>query len=359
MALDSLTHIQIDVANPSVTPVVRAVQEDIRSRYIEIELLENREALTIPGTATGAVGVRTPNNLHILYDEDEDSNAAVTISGNVATVYLRQEALAVPGRAYCNLILKDGSTILTSFAFLVDVEAVAVPSGVVVQSDYINVWQAEIDQAAQVVSTATGIVQDCTDEADRAKGEADRAQSYASGVQYPVSYAAQTLTSSEQAQARANISAASNAHASTHATGGSDALAPADIGAALASDLANYIPLSQKAAASGVASLDSSSHVTASQAAAAYMSKSANYTVAAGDAGKVILCTGTITITLGSLSQGVELEIWNKGTGIVTISGTLFVAGYGSLSSCKISSYSVVVCKRMNSVWHIAGGATT
>lgn len=359
MALDALTHIQIDVAAPSVTPVVRAVQEDIRSRYIEIELLENKAALTIPGTVTGSVGVKTPANIHVLYDEDEDGNAAVTISGNKATVYLRQEALAVPGRAYCNLILKDGSTILTSFAFLVDVEAVAVPSSVVVQSDYINVWQAEIDQAAQVVSTATGIVQDCTDEADRAKTQADRAETYASGVQYPVSYAAQTLTTTQQAQARTNISAASNAHASTHATGGTDALAPSDIGAAAAADLANYIPTSQKAAASGVASLDADSHVTASQAAAAYMSKSANYTVTASDAGKVILCTGTITITLGSLSQGVELEIWNKGSGIVTLSGTLFVAGYGSLSSCKIQAYSVVVLKRMNSVWHIAGGATT
>jgi hypothetical protein len=73
----------------------------------------------------------------------------------------------------------------------------------------------------------------------------------------------------------------------------------------------------------------------------------------------VLLCTGTITITLASLSQGTELEIWNKGSGLVTLAGTLFVAGYGSLSSCKIQSNSVVVCKRMNSVWHIAGGATS
>lgn len=359
MALDALTHIQIDVAAPSVTPVVRAVQEDIRSRFVEIELLENKSPLEIPAGTTGAIGVRTPTNIHILYDQDEDGNAAVGISGNVATCYLRQEALANTGRLYCNLILKQGSAILTSFAFYVDVEAVAVPAGVVVQSDYINVWQQEIDEAAAVVETATGIVDDCTDEANRAKDEADRAESYASGVQYPVSYAAQTLSDAQKTQARTNISAASNAHASTHATGGSDALTPASIGAANASDLANYIPFAQKAAASGVASLDANSKVTASQAAAAYVSKNANYTVVEADAGLVFLCTGSITITLGSLSQGVELEIWNKGSGLVTLAGTLFVAGYGSLSSCKISANSVVVCKRMNSVWHIAGGASS
>ena len=357
--LDAITHIKIDVADPSVAPVVRAMQEDIRSRYIEIELLENNSPLSIPVGTTAAIGIRTANNIHILYDEDEDGNAACTLNDNVATIYMRQEALANTGMCYCNLILKNGSTILTAFAFWVDVEALAVPSGVVVQSDYINVWQAEIDQAAQVVATATGIVQDCTDEANRAKSEADRAETYASGVQYPVSYAAQTLTTSEQEQTRVNISAASNAHASTHAIGGTDALTPADIGAANASDLADYIPIAQKAAASGVASLDANSKVTASQTAAAYVTKNANYTVTENDAGLVFLCTGSITITLGSLSQGVELEIWNKGSGLVTISGTLFVAGYGDLSSCKVSANSVVVCKRMNSVWHIAGGASS
>ena len=359
MALDAYTHITIDVANPSVTPVVRAVQEDIRSRFVEVELLENKEPLEIPAGTTGAIGVKTPTNVHILYDEDEDGNSAVNITSNVATCYLRQEVLANIGRLHCNLILKSGATILTSFAFYLDVEAVAVPSGVVVQSDYINVWQQEIDDAAAVVSTATGIVQDCTDEADRAKSEADRAETYASGVQYPVSYDVQALTDSEKTQARANIYSASQNHHATHATGGSDALDPADIGAAAAADLANYIPIAQKAAASGVASLDANRKVTASQAAAGYVSKNSNYTVVEADAGLVFLCTGSITITLGSLSQGVELEIWNKGSGLVTIAGTLFVAGYGDLSSCKISANSVVVCKRMNSVWHIAGGASS
>ena len=359
MALDALTHIQIDVASPSVTPVVRAVQEDIRSRFVEIELLENKSPLEIPAGTTGAIGVRTPTNVHILYDQDEDGNAAVGITGNVATCYLRQEAIANTGRLYCNLILKQGSAILTSFAFYVDVEAIAVPAGVVVQSDYINVWQQEIDEAAAVVETATGIVDDCTDEANRAKDEADRAESYASGVQYPVSYAAQTLSDAQKTQARTNISAASNAHASTHATGGTDALSPADIGAAEASALADYILLTEKGAASGVATLGSDGKVTPEQSEAAYQNVSANKTISASDAGQVLLCTGTITITLASLSQGTELEICNKGSGLVTLAGTLFVAGYGSLSSCKISANSVVVCKRMNSVWHVAGGASS
>lgn len=355
--LDSLSHISIDVANPSVAPVVRAVQEDLRSRYVEIELLENEAPLSLPVGVTGTVGIRTGRGVHILYDVDEDNGAAVVFNGNIATLYLRQEALANPDHLYVNLILRDGSTILTAFAFYVDVEAVAVPSGAVVQSDYFNYLSHQIEDAAAVVDTATGIVDDCTDEANRARDEADRAETYASGVQYPVSYDAQTLTDAQKTQARENISAASSSHASTHAVGGSDPLSPADIGAAAASALDDYVL--NTSVGVDIATLNENGKVTAEQAEAAYESINANTTLSASHAGKVLLCTGAITITLASLAQGTELEIWNKGSSVITIAGASFVAGYGALNSCSLKAYSVAVLKRMNSTWHIAGGVSS
>lgn len=51
---------------------------------------------------------------------------------------------------------------------------------------------------------------------------------------YTVRYIAQSLTEGERRQARENIGAAAAAHASTHALGGADPLAPAAIGAATA-----------------------------------------------------------------------------------------------------------------------------
>ena len=354
--MESITHISIDVANPSVAPVVRVVQEDLRSRFVEVELLENDEPLSLPVGVSGSVGVRTSKGVHILYDVNEDNGAAVTFTGNVATLYLRQEALANPDHLYVNLILRDGATILTAFAFFVDVEAVAVPSDVVVESDYFNYLSQQIEEAAGVVEQAEGIVDDCTDEADRAKDEADRAESYASGVQYPVSFAAQTLTDSQKLQARQNISAASSSHASTHAIGGSDPLTPADIGAAPASALDDYVPASEVGV--GIATLDSDGKITAEQAEASYLSVTSNTTLTSAHAGKVLLCTGAITITLASLSQGTELEIWNKGSSVITIAGSSFVAGFGALNSCTLKAYSVAVLKRMNSTWHIAGGVS-
>ena len=96
-----------------------------------------------------------------------------------------------------------------------------------------------------------------------AQQNSDNLAATASGVA-AVLYIQQALTEEQQAQARENIGAASSsgssgtpsAHASTHATGGSDSISPASIGAISSSD---------KGKAGGVATLDSSGKVPSGQ----------------------------------------------------------------------------------------------
>lgn len=145
MALDAKNIITIDVSDPLNTPVAHAVQEDTRSRYVEITLVRNGEPLDIPPGTLGMVGIRRPNDTYVLYDETEDEAAAVTFTNNVATVWLTQEALAVPGRLYCSVSLYTSTVRLTAFHFMIDVEPTAVPSGVVIESDYFNILQAQIE----------------------------------------------------------------------------------------------------------------------------------------------------------------------------------------------------------------------
>lgn len=145
MALDAKNIITIDVSDPLNTPVAHAVQEDTRSRYVEITLVRNGESLDIPAGTLGMVGIRRPNDTYVLYDETEDEAAAVTFTNNVATVWLTQEALAVPGRLYCSVSLYTSTVRLTAFHFMIDVEPTAVPSGVVIESDYFNILQAQIE----------------------------------------------------------------------------------------------------------------------------------------------------------------------------------------------------------------------
>ena len=156
--MDATQKITIDVSAPLETHVIKAVQEDIRSRYVEITLVSNGEALSIPAGADGIIGIRRPNGTHVLYDQTEDETPAVTFNNNVATCYLSQEALALAGRLYTSVSVYTATERLTAFHFVVDVEETAVPSGVVVESDYFNILE--------------GLIGDAIDAADRAEAAA-------------------------------------------------------------------------------------------------------------------------------------------------------------------------------------------
>lgn len=177
MALDSINKITIDVSDPLNTQVVHAVQEDIRSRFVEITLVRNGEPLDIPVGAVGVVGLRRPNDTYVLYDTDEDGNAAVTFDGNVATCYLRQEALAMAGSMYTSVSIysSDHTVRLTAFHFMTDVDATAVPSDVIVEHDYINIFQAELDE----INTLLG---DLSATATTLPAGSDATASYSDGV---------------------------------------------------------------------------------------------------------------------------------------------------------------------------------
>lgn len=175
--MDAINKIIIDVSDPLNTQVVHTVQEDIRSRFVEITLVRNGEPLDIPVGAVGVVGLRRPNETYVLYDTDEDGNAAVSFDGNIATCYLRQEALAMAGSMYTSVSIysADHTTRLTAFHFMTDVDATAVPSDVIVDHDYINIFQAELDE----INTLLG---DLSATATTLPAGSDATASYSNGV---------------------------------------------------------------------------------------------------------------------------------------------------------------------------------
>lgn len=175
--MDAINRIIIDVSDPLNTQVVHAVQEDIRSRFVEITLVRNGEPLSIPVGAIGVIGLRRPNDTYVLYDTDEDGNAAVTFDGSVATCYLRQEALAMAGSMYTSVSIysSDRETRLTAFHFMTNVEPTAVPSDVIVEHDYINIFQTELDE----INTLLG---DLSATATTLPSGSDATASYSDGV---------------------------------------------------------------------------------------------------------------------------------------------------------------------------------
>ena len=108
---------------------------------------------------------------------------------------------------------------------------------------------------------------------------------------------------------------------------------------AAASHTHSYIPTSAKGAASGVASLDADTKVTAAQASAAVVSISASTTLASAHAGRFLSCTNTdaITITIPTgIAAGTEIEIYRGGAGTVTLS-----PASGVTVECKKSTYGI------------------
>ncbi len=119
-----------------------------------------------------------------------------------------------------------------------------------------------------------------------------------------------------------------------------------------------------KAAASGLASLDSNSKVTASQASSRIVAVAANKTLGLSDAGTFQNVNSssnlTITIPLNSsvaFPTGTEIEIYRGGTGTVTIAATSGVTLNSPDGADEISvRYGCAVLKKIDTnVWVLGG----
>lgn len=144
----------------------------------------------------------------------------------------------------------------------------------------------------------------------------------------------------------------------TNSTAEDSAATPAAVKAAY--DLAGTaIPSSAKGAASGVASLDANSKVTAEQASSYMVTVQANTTLTSSHAGCMLVCSGDITITIPStLTAGTEIEILNYGTGTITVTAASGVSlnGAGAGSKTIPDQYTSGVLKAISaSQWVIQG----
>jgi hypothetical protein len=161
------------------------------------------------------------------------------------------------------------------------------------------------------------------------------------GTYAPATHASQHASGGGDAVTPADIGAAAASHnhsgtyapathASQHASGGADAVTPAAIGA---------IATTAKGAASGVASLDADTKVTAAQASAAIVEVTASLTLGSTHYGRMLRCTNSAAITLTmpkDIPVGTEIEIYRAGAGTVTLS-----AASGVTVECKESTYGV------------------
>ncbi len=137
------TRISVDFALPNMGARVEAMQGDGATRTVAVSLRANGLRWEPPAGVDAALVYRQPDGHKGIYDKLADDSAAITVSGNVASVVLIPQMLTVPGDVQCQLIFNDSKLDrLTSFPFVLKVSRNETAGAAPVQ-DYIRLQWLE------------------------------------------------------------------------------------------------------------------------------------------------------------------------------------------------------------------------
>lgn len=208
------SQITVDLLHPNVATLVYAKQADQQSRFISAALLEGSQPWTPPTGALTAVRYRKPDGTIGWYDTTENKAAAVTMNGNVATIQLAAQALTVSGDVYIELeFYTQSAEKLSSFAWVLAVEASAVSDGEIESSDYFNVLAetlAEIVKAIPDIQKASEYAQAAAQSATQAANSEAAAEASEQAAAASATQAAESEDNSATSAQNSSQSAAAS-----------------------------------------------------------------------------------------------------------------------------------------------------
>ena len=171
--------ITVDVAKPDFPVVVRAKQLD-NARYINITLTDNGLPFTIPDGTSAIFRGLCPNGHSFFYD--------ALIVNNIIEVQLIEAALSVAGRVKTEVNLYNvNAEKLTTFGFIIDVEAASVSDQVIEQSDYFTALTNLVNKAI-ASNTAVKIVGYVSNVSELPTSGVDIGSLYGVGADAPYDY---------------------------------------------------------------------------------------------------------------------------------------------------------------------------
>ena len=139
------TALTLNMLLPNIATVSWAVQGDMLSRQIEATLVEGSTAWNPPAGADGIIRYFKPDGTSGVYDVDENSNRAVTWTGNVATLKIAQQALTVAGTVLMQLEFYDSNNErISAFGWAMNVQPSAVTDNEFMSSDYYSLLTLQI-----------------------------------------------------------------------------------------------------------------------------------------------------------------------------------------------------------------------
>lgn len=146
--------INLDISLRDPTPRVVAKQGDAGSRKIMIKLYDNgipaniNNQIAPSGTEQkGVVRFCKPDGTGGIYDKTEDNLPACILGGDNITVRLAEQMLTRPGDVVADVAIICGNTVISTFNFVVHVQATPA-AGVTASNNYYNYQSlADINQA--------------------------------------------------------------------------------------------------------------------------------------------------------------------------------------------------------------------
>lgn len=229
--MTSNTALIVDLQRPNIAVVAYGVQGDSLSRKLTLTLIDGDKPWTPPAGALPVVRYGKPDGTFGFYDTLEDGSAAISITGNTATVTLAAQALTAPGNVAMQLnFYTAAAERLSSFAWILRVDPAVVEDGKIESTDYISTLTEalakamellpEIEKAGEYAKTAS----DAAEAAEQSQTAAAGSASAAAGSATAAGVAAQSASASQQAasaSATAAGQAATSADASKTAAAGS------------------------------------------------------------------------------------------------------------------------------------------
>lgn len=147
-----ISSINVDLTRLTPAPIAYAKQGDANTRYIAVSLFDDGEPYTIPAGMAAAFRLAKPDGTFCFYD-NENGEAAVTTSGNVATILLAEQALTAAGTGYAEVNLYDANGKLTSFTFIIEIQPSVLPDDAI-STNYVS-FLTELAQ--QILKAGIGL----------------------------------------------------------------------------------------------------------------------------------------------------------------------------------------------------------
>lgn len=261
----NITNITVDLSTANNFGVIRAVQGDMRTRFVYITLLDNQVEYDFDRVYPVLRGTK-PDGTTIF-------NVCSISEDNRIIVELSEQLLAAPGKITCEISLysvseqiSEDKQVITSFPFTIFVSTAAFAPGAVMSTD-------EFTAIADVIGN-NAVLQECLDDIVASRDAAKVSEINAKASEDAAAISKEAARESEIAAKSSETNAAqSEENASTSATNTANSAATAASKATEAADSASAAKISETNAKVSETKAESSQTAAADSAAAAETSE--------------------------------------------------------------------------------------